>query len=152
MNPLTLKKIRRFKSIKRGYYAFIVISLMIFGSLFAELLVNKRALVVRHDGNWYFPIYGDIIPGGGSADGIFHNDTRYLSALRLLINGRRPLLLSSTVQDNNAILNVDLTNPDFIDNGVLALVRDTIAQVSDLDDMLTAVLPEDWPVERLERL
>ncbi len=63
MNPQTLKKIRRFKSIKRGYYAFIVISFMIFGSLFAELLVNKRALVVRHDGNWYFPIYGDMIPG-----------------------------------------------------------------------------------------
>ena len=32
------------------------------------------------------------------------------------------------------------------------LVRETLSQASDLDDMLTAVLPEDWPVERLERV
>jgi microcin C transport system permease protein len=63
LNPLTLRKIRRFRSIKRGYYSFIVILLMIGGSLFAELLVNKRALIVRYEGKIYFPTYGAMIPG-----------------------------------------------------------------------------------------
>ena len=63
LNPLTLKKIRRFKSIKRGYYSFILILVMIFASFFAEILVNKRAVVVHYNGEYYFPTYGDIIPG-----------------------------------------------------------------------------------------
>ena len=63
LNPLTLKKIRRFKSIKRGYYSFILILVMILASFFAEILVNKRAVVVRYNGEYYFPTYGDIIPG-----------------------------------------------------------------------------------------
>ena len=63
LNPLTLKKIRRFKSIKRGYYSFILILVMIFASFFAEILVNKRAVVVHYNGGYYFPTYGDIIPG-----------------------------------------------------------------------------------------
>ena len=63
LNPLTLKKIRRFKSIKRGYYSFILILVMILASFFAEVLVNKRAIMVRYNGEFYFPTYGDIIPG-----------------------------------------------------------------------------------------
>lgn len=62
-SPLTLKKIRHFKSIKRGYYSFIIIMAMILLSFFGELLVNKRALVVCYENEFYFPIYGSIIPG-----------------------------------------------------------------------------------------
>jgi len=63
LNPLTLKKLRRFKSIKRGYYSFILILVMILASVFAEGLVNKRAIMVHYNGKYYFPIYGDMIPG-----------------------------------------------------------------------------------------
>jgi len=63
LSPLTLKKIRHFKSIKRGYYSFVIIMVMILLSFFGELLVNKRALVVCYENEFYFPIYGNIIPG-----------------------------------------------------------------------------------------
>jgi microcin C transport system permease protein len=63
LNPLTLKKIRRFKSIKRGYYSFILFCVLIAVALGAELLVNNRALVVHYEGKYYFPTYGDLIPG-----------------------------------------------------------------------------------------
>ena len=66
------------------------------------------------------------MPQAGSTEGIYHQDTRYLSGLQLLINGRRPLLLSSIVQDNNALLTADLTNPDFDAAGRLRLPKDTI--------------------------
>ncbi|MGH7118064.1 MAG: amylo-alpha-1,6-glucosidase [Acetobacteraceae bacterium] len=55
---------------------------------------------------------GDATPGPGSAEGIYHRDTRYLSRSTLTINGVRPLLLSSAVSDDNAMLTCDLTNPD----------------------------------------
>ena len=62
-NPLALKKIRRFRSIRRGYYSLIVLVAMIGLSLGAELLVNSRALVVSYNGVRYWPTYGDPIPG-----------------------------------------------------------------------------------------
>ena len=63
INPLTLKKIRRFKSIKRGYFSFLLFCFLIVLALAAELLVNNRALVVHYEGQYYFPTYGDLIPG-----------------------------------------------------------------------------------------
>jgi microcin C transport system permease protein len=63
LNPLTQKKIKRFKSIRRGYYSFILFTVLVLLSVFAELLVNSRALVVHYDGQWFFPTYGAIIPG-----------------------------------------------------------------------------------------
>lgn len=63
LNPLTIKKLRRFQSIKRGYYSFIAILLMILFSMVAELFVNKRALLVYYQGHFTFPTYGRMIPG-----------------------------------------------------------------------------------------
>ena len=63
ISPLTRKKINRFIAIKRGFYAFILLVILIISSFGAELLVNNRALIVHYKGNWFFPTYGDIIPG-----------------------------------------------------------------------------------------
>ncbi|OQX02931.1 MAG: peptide ABC transporter permease [Desulfobacteraceae bacterium IS3] len=63
INPLTLKKLRRFKSIKRGYYAFIIFTAMICVSLFAEVMINKRALIVCYEGRYFFPTYSEMLPG-----------------------------------------------------------------------------------------
>jgi len=63
LNPLTCKKLRRFRSIKRGYYSFLLFCLLVLLSLLAELLVNSRALMVSYEGHWYFPTYGAEIPG-----------------------------------------------------------------------------------------
>lgn len=73
-----------------------------------------------------FDHYGDIVPLERSPDGLFHEDTRYLSRLELQINGRRPLLLSSTVQDDNLVLASDLTNPDIYEDGRLVVPKDTV--------------------------
>ena len=63
LNPLTLKKIRRFRSIRRGWYSFTIFTLLILLSLFAELFINSRALMVHYNGRYYFPTYGNIFPG-----------------------------------------------------------------------------------------
>lgn len=82
LNPLTIKKIKRFKSIKRGFYSFVILVTMIFISLFAEVLINKRAIVVYYEGKYYFPIYGDIIPGTTfGLDYDYETDYRQLARL-----------------------------------------------------------------------
>ena len=47
---------------------------------------------------------GDIVAGEGSSDGIYLHDTRFLSQLELKLNGAPLLLLSSNVQEDNAVL------------------------------------------------
>jgi glycogen debranching enzyme len=70
--------------------------------------------------------YADIGATTGGADGIFYCDTRYLSRLELFLNGRQPLLLGSTVRDDNSILTVDLTNPDIYLDRTLVQPRDVL--------------------------
>lgn len=73
-----------------------------------------------------FDALGDCIEPGLTPGGLFHNDTRYLSGLQLLIDGQRPLLLSSAVENDNVVLTVDLSNPDIYRNGQIVLPRETL--------------------------
>jgi glycogen debranching enzyme len=73
-----------------------------------------------------FDQHGDILNAANNPAGIFHRDTRYLSGSYLLIEGHRPLLLSSRIEDENAVLTVDLANPDVYRDGELILSRETL--------------------------
>jgi microcin C transport system permease protein len=59
-NPLTARKVRRFKEIRRGYYSFLVLVFLATLSLFTELFANNKALLVRYNGEWFFPTYSDV--------------------------------------------------------------------------------------------
>ena len=84
-------------------------------------ILERRQRTLKHGDTFgIFDHYGNVVAGDGSPEGLYHNDTRFLSDLRILMNGHRPLLLSSTVQDNNALLTVDLTNPDFVRLGCVS--------------------------------
>jgi microcin C transport system permease protein len=63
LNPLTQKKLLRFRSIKRGYWSFVFLMILYAISLMGEVFVNKRALVVSYEGELFFPTYGDQISG-----------------------------------------------------------------------------------------
>jgi glycogen debranching enzyme len=56
--------------------------------------------------------FGDIVCGTGHPDGLYHQDTRFLSQLELRLNGDRPLLLSSNPAEDGSVLSVDLANAD----------------------------------------
>ena len=73
-----------------------------------------------------FDALGDIVEPGATPGGIFHNDTRHLSGVQLLIDGQRPLLLSSAVENDNVVLTVDLSNPDIYQGGKIVLPRETL--------------------------
>ncbi len=60
LNPLTVRKLKRFREIRRGYYSAILLAALTGLSLVAELLVNDTALLVSHEGRWSFPTYSDV--------------------------------------------------------------------------------------------
>ncbi|RYE22864.1 MAG: amylo-alpha-1,6-glucosidase [Sphingobacteriales bacterium] len=77
---------------------------------------DDRVKVLNHTNTFgIFDRWGDIKLLGEEVQGIYHNGTRYISDIELLINDKRPLLLSSSVKRENEILSIDLTNPAFKD-------------------------------------
>ncbi|UZG45193.1 amylo-alpha-1,6-glucosidase [Caldimonas thermodepolymerans] len=76
--------------------------------------------VLKHDDTFLLlDRYGDIRTLGQGEQGLYHEDTRYLSHLELLVEGMRPLFLGSAVKDDNSLLIVELMNPDLPRHGVL---------------------------------
>lgn len=63
-SPLTLKQLRRFRSIRRGYISFLILIVLAAVASLDNLVVGKRALVVSYGGQLYFPfLRGDFLPG-----------------------------------------------------------------------------------------
>ena len=60
LNPLTVKKLKRFKEIRRGYISFLLLVGLSILSLFSELFANNRALIVHYNGETYFPVYSSV--------------------------------------------------------------------------------------------
>ena len=71
-----------------------------------------RACSSRATRSRIFDRSGDVEEFGTGVLGLYHHDTRFLSTLVLRLAGERPLLLSSTIKEDNAVLAVDLMNPD----------------------------------------
>ncbi len=79
-------------------------------------LAEQQARTLKHGDTFaLFGRSGDATDGPGGAEGIYHRDTRYLSRLMLRIEGLAPMLLSSAVSSDNAMLSCDLSNPDLPD-------------------------------------
>ncbi len=89
--------------------------------------LERRPLTIKYGRTFgQFDHFGDIREDALNPEGLFHNDTRHLSRLELLLNDRQPLLLGSNVERDNALLTVDLANPDEYVDARLALRRDII--------------------------
>jgi glycogen debranching enzyme len=89
----------------------------------ASRAVERTAVLQHGDSFAVFDLYGDVGALGSGEQGLYHEGTRYLSRFSLRLNGRRPLLLSARVKDENELFAADLTNPDLptsIEGAVLA--------------------------------
>jgi glycogen debranching enzyme len=60
---------------------------------------------------------GDMQPAGRGEQGLFYKGTRFVSKLRFRFGKRAPMLLCSSVLENNLLLAIDVANPDMHDRG-----------------------------------
>jgi glycogen debranching enzyme len=92
---------------------------------------QRRPRSLKHGHTFaVFDPRGDIIGGDGNPDGLYYRDTRFLSRCELRLNGVPLLLLSSNVQEDNAVLTVDLANPDYLSPGGRILLRGELIHVN----------------------
>ena len=73
-----------------------------------------------------FNHFGDMRPLPSGEEGLYLDGTRFLSMFTLYLDGFRPLLLGSTVRDDNDQLIVTLTNPDLFVDGELCLAANSL--------------------------
>ncbi len=95
--------------------------------LASSSMADDRTRVLKHGETFgVYDRYGDIQPVGRGTQGVFHQGTRFLSRQEVFLNNDRPMLLSSTVKEDNALLAVDLTNPDLYRDGRIAIPRGSV--------------------------
>ncbi len=89
--------------------------------------VDVRTRVLKQGDTFaVFDRFGDIETFGTGELGLYYQDTRFLSRLTLRLGKDRPLLLSSTVREDNAVMAVDATNPDTWRDSEIVIPRGTV--------------------------
>ena len=90
-------------------------------------LSELNPLVLKHDNAFgVFDSEGDAVSAPGGTEGVYYCDTRHLSHFVITLNDRRPIVLSSTLRDDNTTLTCDLANPDLVDDGGVVVAHDLI--------------------------
>ena len=75
------KRIRKFRRLKRGYYSFLFIAIAYAISFFLPLIANSKALVVKYDGEYFFPLGSYHAATEFGVDAIGEADYRELDRL-----------------------------------------------------------------------
>lgn len=57
LSPLMQRRLHTFRGNRRGYWSFLILSLLFFISLFAEFLANDKPLIVTYQDKIYFPVF-----------------------------------------------------------------------------------------------
>jgi len=57
LDPITRRRLQRFRRIKRGWWSFIILLVAMALSVIAPLLAESRALAVWHQGTLYLPTF-----------------------------------------------------------------------------------------------
>ncbi|MDQ6422054.1 amylo-alpha-1,6-glucosidase [Paenibacillus sp. LHD-117] len=84
-----------------------------------DLVIKENDLFLTTDKG------GDIPDGDTAGRGLYTKDTRFLSRMEARINGKKPVLLSSSA-DENYISTIRMTNPHMEENGELILWRESV--------------------------
>ena len=88
---------------------------------------DTRVLTLNYGDTFgIFDRWGDIKQFGTCVQGIYHQGTRFISDMEMEINHYRPMLLSSTIKNENEMLSVDLTNPDINDEHNTVIPKGTL--------------------------
>ena len=87
---------------------------------------DRTRVLKRGDLFAVFDRFGDIDPIGTGEAGLYYQGTRFLSRCELRLNGRRPMLLNSNIKQDNSLLTVDLTTPDYRETDTVTALKGTV--------------------------
>ncbi len=56
-NPITERRVRRFREIRRGYCSLLILVFLVFLAMLDQVIVGKHALAVQYKDQWVFPAF-----------------------------------------------------------------------------------------------
>ncbi|MFQ3623103.1 MAG: ABC transporter permease, partial [Acetobacteraceae bacterium] len=59
MTPITRRRLANFRANRRGFWSLWIFLALFLAALFAEFIANDRPLLVRYEGQWFFPVLFD---------------------------------------------------------------------------------------------
>lgn len=57
LSPLTRRRLAQFRANKRGYWSFWIFMILLLIAMSAELIANDKPLILKHKGQFYFPVF-----------------------------------------------------------------------------------------------
>ena len=63
LNPITLRRLGRFRSINRAWWSLLILSSLTFLALLGPLLVGNQPLIVNYQGKWSYPVLQGKLTG-----------------------------------------------------------------------------------------
>ena len=83
---------------------------------------DRPKLVLKHNEAFIVADSRGDIPGGGESEfGFYVEGTRFLGRLELVMHGQPPVVLNAALSEDSLQIAVDLTNPDILHGGEVAL-------------------------------
>ena len=110
MSPIGRRRWENFRANRRGYWSTWVFLALFFVTLFAELIANDKPLLLRFDGEYYFPVfvtYPETAFGGDFDTGADYRDP-YLKDLIAAKDGR---MYWPPIRYSYGTINLDLPVP-----------------------------------------
>lgn len=113
---------------------------------------DRIRVLKSDDGFVVFSRHGELGRAGLGEQGFYYLGTRHLSCWHVLLEGREPMLLNSTVRLDNSRLEIDQTTPDlyrddalWLPKGVVHLHRELAVHGCGLTERLTLANYHDQP-------
>jgi len=108
-SPLTIRRLKNFRSNKRGYYSTLIFCVLFFISIFAEFIANDKPIFVFFEQKIHFPVFEKI--SETFYGGEFETEADYKDPyVRDLIN-KKGIFIMPPVEYSYDTINYDLSVP-----------------------------------------
>lgn len=109
LSPLAQRRWHYFKNNKRGYYSLIIFAVLFVLTLGANFIANDRPLLMRYDGEFYYPIFNDY--NETLFDGDFDSTTDYRDPYMAEKINEKGWMIWPPLRYNFETINYDLPVP-----------------------------------------
>ena len=108
-SPLTMRRLKNFRSNKRGYYSTLIFCVLFFISIFAEFIANDKPIFVFFEQKIHFPVFEKI--SETFYGGEFETEADYKDPyVRDLIN-KKGFFIMPPIEYSYDTINYDLSVP-----------------------------------------
>jgi microcin C transport system permease protein len=110
LSPIMQRRLHKFRQNRRGYWSFVILTLMFVLSLFAEVIANDKPILVQVNGKTYFPVFEQVAET--ELGGQFETEADYRDPyVQELIAGQNGTVLWPPIRYHYRTIDFDNTAP-----------------------------------------